>query len=227
MHDKKPKPGFRVVVSSPAAIERDGSVIISFRGTDSSSLSSMASNMDLSEHDALLNTFARGYVEVHKGYQSYALRAFDALLQYLSENKLRINHIYITGHSLGGATATVFAALLHQRLPNLNFPGITVTTFGAPMSGNAKFSQWYNKVNLGMRTIRAVHDQDRIGPPFPLNMDESVSRRYLQIYGYNKWEHVDGLIVATSQQSGFRAPHGMETYMKLFAPSSPWNALKF
>ena len=93
---------------------------------------------------------------VHAGFNSYV----DAVLRsgVVDENsKLRglfkrvsedpDAYLVLTGHSLGGATAT----LLGERLVSLGMPKekFVVITFGAPAVGNSAFAEQYgNKIKL-------------------------------------------------------------------------------
>jgi len=48
----------------------------------------------------------------------------------------------VTGHSLGGAVATLTAAELST---NTNYNVADVYTYGEPRVGNKKFADWFNK----------------------------------------------------------------------------------
>ena len=97
---------------------------------------------------------------VHRGFNDYTMTAFftqDAdgrmgadTLKVLSEGSNE--HIYITGHSLGGAVA----ALLAARLVSLGADPrhISVVTFGAPAVGNAAFAEEYGcRLDLSRYTM--------------------------------------------------------------------------
>ena len=114
--------------------------------------------------------------KVHKGFNSYAdlsLRmlldavSYEFLQQYREEKDARL---LLTGHSLGGAVATIIG----QRLIDFGFdPGrLQVITFGAPAVGNAAFSKMYgNRLDL----VRVTNSQD----PVPLVL-QAVLRNYRQ-----------------------------------------------
>ncbi|MCH4158329.1 MAG: lipase family protein [Acidaminococcaceae bacterium] len=105
------------------------------------------------------------YPKVHRGFDQYVRTGFDLkldlnldgkednLLDLLKENpKMRV---LITGHSLGGAAATLFA----ERLVSMGVPKdqLPVVTFGAPAVGNEAFAREYgNKINL--LRVRNTHD---------------------------------------------------------------------
>lgn len=114
--------------------------------------------------------------KVHKGFNSYAdlsLRmlldsvSYEFLQQYRGEKDARL---LLTGHSLGGAVATIVG----QRLIDFGFDPdrIQVITFGAPAVGNKAFKQIYgNRLDL----IRVTNTQD----PVPLVL-QAVLRNYKQ-----------------------------------------------
>jgi pimeloyl-ACP methyl ester carboxylesterase len=69
--------------------------------------------------------------------------------------------VWFTGHSLGGATATLAAYRYRERLGG-------VCTFGSPLVGNGSFSRAFDAA-LGDRSRRYVHNEDmvtRVPPPF-------------------------------------------------------------
>lgn len=73
-------------------------------------------------------------IKTHMGFTAYT----DAVLQ--DEKTLGSTHnLVLTGHSLGGAVATLIAA----RLADTNANPVSVVTFGAPSVGNATFVQTY------------------------------------------------------------------------------------
>lgn len=100
---------------------------------------------------------------VHRGFQN----AWDSVAPQVFEHVLRwrrvdpTSKLWITGHSLGGALATVAAAALQDQ-------GVVVDglyTFGQPRVGDWSFQRQFNKV-LGDRTFRYVNNND-IVPEVP------------------------------------------------------------
>ena len=119
--------------------------------------------------------FARA-PRVHKGFNSYAdltLRmllnsgSYEFLEQYRKEKDARL---LLTGHSLGGAVATIVG----QRLIDFGFAPdrLQVISFGAPAVGNTAFAQMYgDRLDL----IRVTNSED----PVPLTL-QAVLRNYKQ-----------------------------------------------
>ena len=114
--------------------------------------------------------------KVHKGFNSYADFALRTLLDSASHEFLdryrgeKDARLLLTGHSLGGAVAT----LVGQRLIDFGFDParLQVITFGAPAVGNKAFKQMYgNRLDL----VRVTNSQD----PVPLVL-QGVLRNYKQ-----------------------------------------------
>lgn len=99
---------------------------------------------------------------VHSGFNRYANAAFYGqtddgetygvyLARLLKENKKK--KIYLTGHSLGGAAATIQAARLISMGVDPN--QIEVVSFGAPAVGNEAFADIYgSQINLRRIVLR-------------------------------------------------------------------------
>lgn len=114
--------------------------------------------------------------KVHKGFNSYAGLALRMLLDSASYEFLRQfrdekdARLLLTGHSLGGAVATIVG----QRLIDYGFAPdrLQVITFGAPAVGNKAFKQMYgDRLDL----LRVTNTED----PVPLVL-QSVLRNYKQ-----------------------------------------------
>ena len=98
--------------------------------------------------------------------------------------------LLITGHSLGGALATMAAAALHEN----GFDVAGLYTFGQPRVGDLTFSRQLNK-NLSGKVFRFINNNDvvpHIPPPFSL-------RNPLHLYGHLgtvKYFNSRGLLMA-------------------------------
>ncbi|KAK9906400.1 hypothetical protein WJX75_001237 [Coccomyxa subellipsoidea] len=100
---------------------------------------------------------------VHKGFwrswsaQSVGDRVVMFLAQLLADSKLAPAdwHVYITGHSLGGALATLAAYDIQTAF---GFKDLQVYTYGAPRTGNHAFAREYEQ--LIPETWHIVHDAD-------------------------------------------------------------------
>jgi triacylglycerol lipase len=88
------------------------------------------------------------------------------LLAFLEKNTTTDTPILITGHSLGGNLATVYASWLWQHFSTTKQPrdSINVITFAAPAAGNEAFANDFG--NKFGRSIRYENNND-IVPKFP------------------------------------------------------------
>ena len=133
---------------------RDGVACIAFRGTQEA--------MDWVMDGACLYW---GSPPRHVGFQKGWANIRSAVLAWLES--LQSQHITktlsLTGHSLGGAVATIAAMELTQR----GFDIQRVVIFGSPRVGSPEFAARYAAMGLQAKTRRFVHDQDGVSvlPP--------------------------------------------------------------
>eukprot|EP00244_Chara_vulgaris_P010677 TRINITY_DN4995_c0_g1_i1.p1 TRINITY_DN4995_c0_g1~~TRINITY_DN4995_c0_g1_i1.p1 ORF type:complete len:346 (+),score=35.74 TRINITY_DN4995_c0_g1_i1:176-1213(+) len=141
------------------------SVVIAFRGTRETSLANWIADLQFRQldfqypgvHHALVHT---GFFSA---YHNTTLReripvAFKSMMEaYPGLPTL------ITGHSMGGAIATLCALDLKI---NFGFTGIRVVTFGQPRVGNQAFAEYYHR--HFPQSMRLTHDHDAVPhlPPF-------------------------------------------------------------
>ncbi|KPA73825.1 lipase precursor-like protein [Leptomonas pyrrhocoris] len=106
--------------------------------------------------------------KVHAGfmlsYLSLSTDTSDAVLTLLGTYP---NYgIVVTGHSLGGAMATLAAADLQDLLNHGNFTPapqpVTLYTYGSPRVGNAAFAQWVTDLLSDGASYRITHSRDPI-----------------------------------------------------------------
>ncbi|MGE4588119.1 MAG: lipase family protein [Acidaminococcaceae bacterium] len=100
---------------------------------------------------------------VHRGFNEYVNAAFSLKPEIMGEGKdiyaiLKDDQdavLLLTGHSLGGAAATLFA----ERLVSMGIPKekVPVITFGAPAIGNAAFVEAYGD-KIDLLRIKTSHD---------------------------------------------------------------------
>ncbi|CAK8570560.1 unnamed protein product [Lathyrus sativus] len=142
-------------------------LVIAFRGTEQTAWKDLVT--DLMLVPAGLNPERIGgdfkqEVQVHSGF----LSAYDSVrTRIISLIRLAIGyvddysefthkwHIYITGHSLGGALATLLALeLSSNQLVKRGAISITMYNFGSPRVGNKRFAEVYNeKVKDSWRVV--------------------------------------------------------------------------
>jgi hypothetical protein len=109
------------------------------------------------------NPDARISQGAHNAFQNLlALKdtvAGNNLLSFLKENVPAGSRLLLTGHSLGGSLASVFASYLHQEMGNQR-PEILLTSFAAPAFANKEFVVEFDK--LFPRAVRVESRGDLV-----------------------------------------------------------------
>lgn len=123
----------------------DDVVLISFRGSES--LGDWIGNLDIPMVD-------RTYGHVHRGFLTAFELVTEPILQALAANGTKDKRVWLTGHSLGGAIATVTAAELREQLA-----GASVHTFGQPRVGDQRLQGLFRD-HYPDRFFRFVNDDD-------------------------------------------------------------------
>uniref|UniRef100_A0A0D9W705 Fungal lipase-type domain-containing protein n=1 Tax=Leersia perrieri TaxID=77586 RepID=A0A0D9W705_9ORYZ len=150
-----------VSTDTQVAIWRDSSrrrLVVAFRGTEQSKWKDLVT--DLMLVPAGLNPERLGgdfkqEVQVHSGF----LSAYDSVrnriialvnnaVGYMDEDSAENIpkwHVYVTGHSLGGALATLLALeLSSSQMAKSGVIFVTMYNFGSPRVGNRRFAEVYN-----------------------------------------------------------------------------------
>lgn len=161
----------------------DRLLILAFRGTERAALRDWMTDIDVVQ----ITDFGG---KVHRGF-TFAL--YSVLHQIANELRiLRDNYqpLFITGHSLGGALATLATVILEE----MNYPVQGIYTFGSPRVGDQVFSQAFDQ-KFWFRTFRFVNHNDvvtRVAPPQlgSLNYDHVGQCLYFDAVG--KLHHADG-----------------------------------
>lgn len=139
------------------------SVVVAFRGTETAH-GHLVSNI-LADARAELAPEAMNNLDVavHRGF-SEALgtvwtsrtpeKSLREILKAAAVRSPRQPRVWFTGHSLGGAMATLAAYRAQRAFPDLDVAG--VVTYGAPRVGDLRFAQSYDALGLGTKTVRFV-----------------------------------------------------------------------
>ncbi|KAL9408512.1 hypothetical protein AB3S75_046976 [Citrus x aurantiifolia] len=152
------------------AIWRDSAwrrLVVAFRGTEQTSWKDLRTDLMLAPvglNPERIGGDFKQEVQVHSGF----LSAYDSVrIRIISLLKLSIGfkddsagpldmwHVYVTGHSLGGALATLFALeLSSSQLAKQGAIFVTMYNFGSPRVGNKRFADVYNeKVKDSWRVV--------------------------------------------------------------------------
>lgn len=136
--------------SQAVVIEHEDFLIASFRGTDEAA--DWLDNVNLFPMSGPLG-------DVHRGFYKATLDVWDSMQAYIRDLKKqrgdKSSGLWLTGHSLGGAMATLAAADLIQQ----DIPFYGVYTFGQPRVGDRKFARTYN-MEAGPRHFRFQNNAD-------------------------------------------------------------------
>ncbi|KAI9298901.1 alpha/beta-hydrolase, partial [Neoconidiobolus thromboides FSU 785] len=142
-------------------------IIITFRGTVESSFTNWLTNIDvisLVKPTGLSANIDRPGVLVHPGFNKAKERMAKFYNPTVKEMYDKYKYdIIVTGHSLGGAIASLVAAdLLNSGIPK---DKINLITYCQPRVGNKKFAEWMN-TNIHSST-RVTHEGDPVSllPP--------------------------------------------------------------
>lgn len=101
-------------------------VVLAFRGTDFSNMLNIIQNVEFWHHKC-------GPGTVHAGILAHAASVFSQVLAYVQMHKGK--KIWITGHSMGAASALYTA----QQLELLGYSNMELYTYGCPRFGNLKY----------------------------------------------------------------------------------------
>lgn len=118
---------------------------------------------DFLKDASVLKVKAFGNCKVHSGFHSCLTAAEDKLGKHLKEaiqeigGLSEVSRVYVSGHSLGGALATLSAIQISNWYPSLS-PRLKVITIGSPRVGNRAFKTLFNK--QVSEYVRVVHDND-------------------------------------------------------------------
>jgi predicted lipase len=150
-------------------VEKDARVAyLFFRGTDCPK--DVLTNLDV-RHKRLGKSSAKG-VKVHQGFLSQFNFIEPHITEYLKKHRTDFDEIVCTGHSLGGALATLAAAFYSddaEHTPSKNGPWTThCHTFGCPRVGNAAFSRHFADFVPKDRHWRVFHFEDPV-PMIPIS----------------------------------------------------------
>lgn len=184
--------GLRNSLLRAAVAKRGNAIVVAFRGTKGDNLADtftagvMLDGNIRRVQPSFIRSDMRGDVLVHAGFQRSYLRLRSQVLAALDGQ--RDVHLFITGHSLGGAIAALMAYDMGVNRPN-QFRSITSITSGAPRVGNPSFARSFE---------RYVPDNLRV----VVNRDPVPNVPYLN----GRYQHAGRLLVI-ARGSGDLVPH--------------------
>jgi hypothetical protein len=123
-------------------------VVVGFTGTQFSSPKTVSLDLDQE-----LVKFVTGG-KVSRGFSKAWRSVRDIIFEYLSGMQ-RISCIWVVGHSLGGAIATLCSAELKRAGPSVD---VVTYTFASPRVGDYFFSTAYNRLGIHSNRIQNYWD---------------------------------------------------------------------
>ncbi|XP_031740822.1 uncharacterized protein LOC101204368 isoform X2 [Cucumis sativus] len=133
-------------------------LVVAFRGTEQSRWKDLRTDLMLVPAGLNPERISGDFneeIQVHSGflsaYDSVRMRIISLIKKAIYYNDDRAEppvkwHVYVTGHSLGGALATLLALeLSSSQLARHEAITVTMYNFGSPRVGNRQFAEIYNK----------------------------------------------------------------------------------
>ncbi len=131
------------------AAANDKLIIIAFRGTEPNRLVDWMTDADIHLRDGPIG-------KVHDGFQRTLGYVYPEIRQTITEFQTNAQSLWITGHSLGAALATLAVARLRFEEDK---PVYGLYTYGQPRTGNREFERHFN-LDLKSRAFRFVNNND-------------------------------------------------------------------
>ena len=128
----------------------DSAIVVAFRGTDPAKLKDWMSGLDTQFVDG---PFGRA----HCGFKLALSHVWDELNACVAEYQDHGQSLWLTGHSLGAALATLAAARWREH----DKPVHGLYTFGSPRVGDRDFERTFNQ-DFGARNFRLVNNADLV-----------------------------------------------------------------
>ncbi|KAJ3805149.1 Alpha/Beta hydrolase protein [Lentinula aff. lateritia] len=150
--------------------------------------------------------------QVHAGFLTAWNSVGVQVLAILAEQLFRhrdIKTIVTSGHSLGGALATLSAISANQRFPQCR---VITYSYGAPRTGNKAFAEFVNK-SLGENAFRVVHTHDGV----PTMIPQSLGYHH---HGIEYWQEYEPAIAENVVKCD---PQGEDPSCSLSIPSGGVN----
>jgi triacylglycerol lipase len=153
--------------------------VLSFRGTEVTEKSDVLADLKAGK-----NIEACGG-KVHVGFKEEINKLWPSISAALADNP---GNVYVTGHSLGAAMATIAASRMQDRVTAL-------VTFGSPRVGNAEFVK-----SVAVEHYRVQNNCDDVTKvPFKLmGFDHHGTHKYMNFYGefrdLSPWQQVKDMV---------------------------------
>lgn len=203
-------------------IKQNNNIIIVFKGSEEKQdwlSNSKIEPILFSKEDKTVHT---GFYSYYKGFLEFISKSSNPICKELLKDKVSYN-IFITGHSLGGAIATLLTAYFYERKFANN---LVCYTFGAPPVGWEKFHEKYKELPL----YRIINQFDPI-PKINLLNTGFLSKYISHIKQWKELKHVG---IEKELESDEGEIHGINEYIdnlkkdnkKTLKRNKPFNLIK-
>ena len=133
---------------------KDKNIYVVWRGSESKKDFQNDASID---KVPFLNEGEKVHIGFKSCWESVVGDTYDAIDMALENLQGETTDIVVSGHSLGGAVATLYAHSIKKHYPHYN---LKATTIGSPRVGNKVFKENYDK--SGIDTLRIVHNNDLV-----------------------------------------------------------------
>jgi triacylglycerol lipase len=178
--------------------------VLAFRGTEPSELSDVLADLNAIPRGAMTHGL------VHSGFRNECDKLWDEIVKHHGKGH-QDKTMYITGHSLGAAMATIATSRFEEVRPVAQ-----LTTFGSPRVGTRKFVK-----NISTPHMRYVNNNDIVTkvPLFIMGYKHHGMLQYINFYGnvrkLTTWQMIkdrwrgwrSGILDGASD-------HGMDNYIR-------------
>jgi pimeloyl-ACP methyl ester carboxylesterase len=157
-------------------------------------------------------------MQIHTGFLKQYLAIRDTLMKALQKHE-DADEIVITGHSLGGALATLAALDLNRQ----GIHKISTVTFGAPRVGDQLFADLFETLDTSNQSFRIFKDRDPI-PQILMSPQYFHVGKGLLLDDLGNLRHLSKdlecilrpfLMLGTLNTRTFVVEHSTETYINL------------
>ena len=204
--------GFNHKSSQSAVIEHDDYICLAFRGTDE--IKDWFDNLNGFATKQLFGEFHRGFWDAT---EDVWVDMMDKLEQCMKEKK---RPVFFTGHSLGGAMATVAAS----KFINEDRPFTSVYTFGQPRAVTrdtsrvlnseckSRYFRFHNNNDIVTRIPARLMGYSHVGEYFYISEEEEIHRD--PGFWFRFVDNVDGIFSSITEEGidAFK-DHDMSKYL--------------
>jgi hypothetical protein len=165
-------------------------IVVSFKGTSSvrDTIKDLTAWRSQADWEGNAPTFLQGddllpsNIFVHKGFELIYVALRNEVLGAVNKAiKAYPSHqLVFTGHSLGGALATMAAVDFNDLVPGYG-DRISLYTFGQPRVGNKNWAQYVDSLPFGNRMYRVVRKGDPVAHLAPSNWGYQHSKQQYEL----------------------------------------------